>query len=434
MEKWEQQLKNDVNTSLPTELEQRISKTLQQLPRKKRRSKFIYGLSAAALALIVTTSLPFISPTIAETMKNLPVVGSAFEFVGNIGMKKGADDGLATSLGEQIEFDGHLVTFTETLYDGGEIHLGYIIEMIDPTQPPNFLGNFFELFINGKPAGSYGMGGNEEEVKEGMYIGAISIRLREDVPDSFLLGLRPNESRSWFVQLPVEKQGDQKSFLVNQKRETNELAIVYDKVTFFPTSTELTLRLIMDEEAFFNDHFMLLDYLVTDDQGRVLQPFSGGGGGNGPENGKVTHTFEQYFEPLDTVPSSITIRPYLGDFKDTAPNIIRKKWINDELTLSQGEMGEITFLDVIKSDDVFTLSYEVSGIDAYRQANAFWLEDGDGNRYHSLKPALRVDGTNHQYQSSFETTLPIEELYITTIKMNAPNFLEELEIIIDLDR
>ncbi|MEB1808479.1 MAG: DUF4179 domain-containing protein [Bacillaceae bacterium] len=433
MEKWEQQLKNDVNTSLPTEVDQRISATLQQLPRKKRRPKFIFGLTAAVIALIVTTSLPFLSPTIAETMKKLPVVGSAFEFVGNIGMKKGADDGLATSLGEQIEFDGHLVTFTETLYDGGEIHLGYIIEMTNPDQPPQFLGTFF-LLINGKPAGSYGMGGNEEQIKEGTYAGAISIRLREEVPDSFLLGIRPHEGRSWFVQLPVEKQGNQQSFLVNQKKETDELAIVYDKVTFLPTSTQLTLRLIMDEEDFFNDRFMLLDYLVTDDQGRVLQPFSGGGGGGGPKNGKVIHTFEQYFEPLDVVPSSITIRPYLGDFIDTVPKNIRKKWMNEELTLSQGEMGEITFLDVKKSDDAFTLTYEVSGLDAYRQANAIWLEDGDGNRYYSLKPALRVDGTTHQYQSSFETILPLEELYITTINMTAPNFLEELEIKIDLER
>ena len=431
MEKWEQELKNDVNRSVPSIIDKRVEETLKQLPSKKTKKKIYYALSVATIALSMTFGLSLFSPTFANTLKELPFIGSAFEFVGDIGVKKGKNEGLTTELGEQVEVDGQLITFTETLYDGGEIHIGYILEVNESDQGPSFMNNL-ELLIDGKSIDSYGMGGNESEIEKGIYAGTLSIRVRDKIPDSFVLGIRSREGKSWSVELPVEKKGNHQAFLVSKVEKSEDLTILYDQITFFPTSTEISLRLIMDEKTYFDDKYMMLDYLVMDDKGRVLQPFSSGGGGGGPVNGKVLHTFKYYYEPLQTIPNSLTIKPYLVDVNETSPKIERVKWEGKKITLSQGKIGHLTILELTKVNGVTTVTYEVDGEDLYNQVNAIWLEDSNGIRYQSEQPPIRVDGSINQYQASFSETPTSNDLYITTVTMRPPKYLEELEVTIDL--
>ncbi|WP_071393350.1 DUF4179 domain-containing protein [Bacillus tuaregi] len=432
MENWEKQLKNDVNRSLPSMIDTRVEETLKRLPGKKPKRRFFYGLTAAAAALILTFGLSFFSPTFANSLKDIPVIGSAIEFVGDIGMKKGKEKGLTTVMGEQVEIDGQLITFTETLYDGGEIHIGYLMQAPEKAQNDHFMNNL-ELFIDGKPIGGYGMGGRESEIEKGMYAGTISVSVRDDIPDSFVLGIRPREGKAWSVELPVERKGNHESYLVQKVEQQKDLTILYDQITFFPTSTEIALRLLIDEKAFHSNKYMMLDYQVIDDKGRVLQPFSGGGGGGGPVDGKVLQSFKQYYEPLEEQPKSLTIKPYLIDMNEAAPELERRQWQGEKMTLSQGEIGHLTILEVTEEDGVTTITYQVEGEDLYSQSTAIWLEDSAGTRYHFDQPAVRVDGTVNQYQVSFAEVPSFEELYIVTVAMSPPEFLEELEVTIELE-
>ena len=96
---------------------------------------------------------------------------------GDIGVKKGKDEGLTTELGEQVEVDGQLITFTETLYDGREIRIGYILEVNESDRGPYFMNNL-ELLIDGKSIGSYGMGGKNQRLKrECMQVPLVSVSM-----------------------------------------------------------------------------------------------------------------------------------------------------------------------------------------------------------------------------------------------------------------
>ncbi|WP_053362495.1 DUF4179 domain-containing protein [Bacillus sp. FJAT-27251] len=430
MEKWEKELKKDANSPLPDLVEHRIEETLKHLRRRNPKRKLYLGLGAAAAAIALSLGISMVSPAIANTLKELPVVGSAFEFVGNIGQKKGQQAGLATELGEQVEIDGQLVTFTETMYDGGDIHVGYIRESMGSRTSSHFLGNL-EFSIEKGPVSS-GMGGKETEMEEGVYAGTVSLRFREKIPESFTLVVRPREGRSWVVKLPVEKKGNNRVFSINKKKETQDLAILYDRLTFFPTSTELSFRLVMDEKAFTENTYDYLDYQVVDNQGRVLEPFSSGGGGGGPVKGKVTHTFTHSFEPVDDLPEFLIIKPYLDEFKETPPVLIKKKWEGKQVTLSQGGIGSITVLRAEERNGGITFTYEIDGDDAYRQANALWLEDSAGNRFDSAEAAVRVDGTANQYQATFTGITDLQDIILATVTKNSLQYLKELEIKIDL--
>jgi hypothetical protein len=432
MEKWEKELKKDVNSPVPNLVDHRIEETLKHLRRRNPKRRLYLGLAAAAAAIALTLGISMVSPAVANTLKELPVVGSAFEFVGNIGQKKGQEAGLATELGEQVEIDGQVITFTETMYDGGEIHVGYIRESFGIGTFSHFLGNL-QFSIKKGPVSS-GMGGKETEIEEGVYAGTVSLRFREEIPDSFTLVVRPREGRSWIVQLPVEKKGSNRAFSINERKKTEDLAIVYDKLTFFPTSTELSVRLVIDEKAFEDSTYDRLDYQVVDNKGRVLEPFSLSGGGGGPVKGKVTHAFTHSFEPLDDLPESLIIKPYLDEFKETSPVLIKKKWEGKQVTLSQGGIGSITVLRAEERNGSITFMYETDGDDAYSQANALWLEDSTGNRYDSAETAVRVDGTANQYQATFTGISDLEDIILVTVDMNHHQYLKELEIKINLKK
>ncbi|KHF39926.1 DUF4179 domain-containing protein [Halalkalibacter okhensis] len=162
MDKWEQKLIDDVNNSLPSNIDQRIGETLQRLPRKKRRVAIYYSIAAVIAVLSITFGLSALSPAFAETIKKIPIIGSAFEFVGDLSVRKGTEKGLTTTHEEQIEVDGHLITFTDSFYDGARIHLGYIIEPAHDSNLEEFNYLDVEFTINGQMIGSHGMGQTEK--------------------------------------------------------------------------------------------------------------------------------------------------------------------------------------------------------------------------------------------------------------------------------
>lgn len=80
----------------------------------------------------------------------------------------------------------------------------------------------------------------------------------------------------------------------------------------------------MPQEAFNQRKYMHLDYQLIDELGRVLQPLSGSGGGGGPISGIITQKFKYYFEPLESLPKTITIKPYLRDYSNTTVKTVRE--------------------------------------------------------------------------------------------------------------
>ncbi|QGS69053.1 hypothetical protein CV093_13595 [Oceanobacillus sp. 143] len=291
-----------------------------------------------------------------------------------------------------------------------------------------------QLTIDGKSLTyGYGMGQRGDFLENGDYAGIFTIDIdKDELPgDQFMLGIHSRyENKDWEIALPIVLQGENQSFLVNQTKGMKDLVMHYDKITFFPTSTEIDFRVVMDEDI--SDKYMNMDYQVVDNDGRILQPLSGGGDG-GNENGQILWTFKHYFEPLENVPKSLTVKPFLYNTEETELEIVREKWEGKEITLSQGEIGQVKILDVVKKDDVATITLETDGTDAYQQANNVWIEDQDGTGYFNDQAPKLVDGTNNKYQitAKLEGGV-IDELYFSTSKLHAPNFLEELEVTIDL--
>lgn len=433
MEKWEKQLSQKINPQIPKSVEQRMNKTLRSLPKKKRFPRFYYTVAAVFLLGFLLFGVSFMSPTLAATMRSVPVIGSIFKMVGDVGTKKGEEEGLTTLLGQQVEINGQLITFTESLYDGSQIHIGYLIESYTQgknTYQTDFLSDL-HFMIDGKGV-SYGMGERGEVLENGDYAGVISIKIHEKLPENFTLGIQSNKEKSLDVSFPIKKQGNNRAFLVNELVESKDLTIQVDKVTFFPTSTEISMRQIMDEKTYNNKKYEWIDYQVVDDQGRVLQPLSGGGSGS-LSKGKFIETLNHYFEPLENTPKSITLKPYLINTSEKKAEEVRVKWEGEMLTLPQGGIGETTVLDINSENGIVKLTVETTGDNAYLQANSIWLEDQNGTAYFSENAPIRVEGTTNQYVIECEADLSVENIKVVTYKQEVPNYLEELEVTIEFE-
>lgn len=149
-------------------------------------------------------------------MKSIPVIGSVFEVVGDIGAKRGSQLHLATRLGQQVQFEDYAVTFTESLYDGSNIHLG-LTAPSDHGDPMTFVSDVL-FTVDGQRLSSYGVGASGKMLDDGTYAGTLSISADDRLPDAFVLGILSRDESTTYAQIPVERRGANHTFSIAQTR------------------------------------------------------------------------------------------------------------------------------------------------------------------------------------------------------------------------
>jgi len=424
MEKWERELKRHANAALPDSVDRRVRLTLKQLKGDRSgTNKLRYMPVAAAASVVLAFGASSLSPALAEAMKSIPVIGSVFEFAGDVGMRRGSQLHLATELGQQVRIAGHEVTFTESLFDGSNINLGFTVS----TDEPDIFSFIHDMdyTIDGQKLTDYGGGASAKQLHDGTYAGTYAITTSGELPDSFMLEIRSRQEDRTIAMLPVERRGDYSSFAIAQTRTWNNLEMRYDAISLFPTTTEIAFRLrhIKDNSTTASPFWR---FRVSDDQGRVLQPLSGNSGGNLNDGSRNPY----FFEPFETLPKQVKIQPYfIGAAGETKAN---GTWRGSPIVLSQGKAGAITVVDEKWENDKLTLIYEVSGEHLWEQVGNIWLEDGKGKDYFKDGQPIRVDGSSDTYKATFSNVRGIDPIYIVTQQFGDPFYLKDLEVAVDI--
>ncbi|PZD97161.1 hypothetical protein DNH61_04545 [Paenibacillus sambharensis] len=419
MEKWEQELTKQVNRALPDHIDQRIQSTLNQLKRKPvKKPRLRIGIVAAALVFTYIVSMSYLSPTFVNVLNSFHDDGSVFEMLGDEGLKRGSQLDLAAKVDQQLQIDGQVLTITDVMYDGANIYLGWTASSSFDVE--KYHKARISYTVNGKTIG-YSGGEPIERLDDGTYAGVRIINPTNKLPDSFILGIVSFEGNQILAEIPVERRGESYTFAINKPASWNHIEIDYESITLFPTTTELVFNHRKTEGAYMRIQ-------LYDESGRVLKPLSYGSQGY-RDNGKSAY----YFEPLDTIPETITIRPYLGSA--TSSSKVSAQWNGKPKTLSQGSAGALTILDQNHAENQLTLTYEISGEHLYDQAADIWLERDTGERIYPAKrpEPVRMPGYNNRYQITFKDVSVLENLNICTGQVN-PYFLEGLEVTVDLQQ
>jgi len=320
----------------------------QPIVNKPKRNKWMMkGLIATAVVSFGIIGSGFVSPAMAQVLKEVPIIGSIFGGSSDSSIQIIDEKGLASQLNETVTNNGVSLTITEAYFGGGRLVIAYTVEAdkieLQTIEKGHGVPISFDALLNGQRF-DY-MSDFEQRVENGVATGIIdmSVGLEHPLLDQPTLFLNINEvsgiKGSWNFELLLGNGATSEAthgFAPLVSATWGEATFVVERVEFTPAQSQIIIeRTIPGSEMdyyFFN---------VFDENGTSLG-FSGGSGGPITDLGNGMVRFR------DTV---------LLPGREEAPNGLKI-----EITNNHGILGDINnFVEVsvplTETELPYTLNY-----------------------------------------------------------------------------
>lgn len=430
--------------------------------RRKRAPALWIGLIFAVL-LTGTLVLGLVSPAMAQVLRQLPVIGAAFETAGDAGIQQVVKEGLATTVRQTVEDRGVSVTLDQAVFDGTRISVGLLHEPgisfhIDPSST---------LSIDGQPLNA-SAGGVSKIRPDGMVATIFSFTPSDRLPEKFTLdftitrlsmlkaGTPTNVDGNWRFSTPiVQLTHNVKNVKFDPPlvRQLDGIEVSVTEVNVTPLTTAVTYELIKPPR--YDDHILNkndiakgeetirneLVFQLWDSNGLQLEPL----GASGSRDGYGPEQMVAIFAPASPGETQLTLKTFTGQTKmrsegngsfvgADSPKITYVP-LSESLpyTVKQGEAGEIVFRSIVSEDAQTWIEYEVRGTEPYTQDGAWWIEDRAGERYNFDRydqTRLREDA--YVYRVRLPALPTGDDLRIAVVQIKPPEKLEPLDIRIPL--
>jgi len=461
-EKALEQALRSVYTGIPETVHQRVEETLSAIlqSQKPRRRKLIFWMPAAAVGIVFLCIFAsgFVSPTMAQYLERMPLVGIAFKRAGDPGIQNYAGNaGLhLTATDQDIS-----ITLDQAVYDGARLSIGFIHDsnVRISLSPAKRL-----LLIDGQEI--YGSGGAvSKEIGDDQTATVYHVVPSKELPDSFQVTLTIHEviltegSRtetvegSWRFRLHVDKISEGifiRNFDPPLARTHEDTTIEVTGIVRTPLTTKVTFNLTAPEK--YQNHltgenqpeeiiFHQLRFGLTDDRGVQLQPLSQGGRGGAPGE---PFQYEALFEPVHPEAEQVILQSLeetirmkkVGDGMysgATPPEVVRYDMPDAfPFTVKQGDAGEITFHRIEFYPEKTMITYSIQGLIPHEQDGAWWMEDDAGNKFDFDRyDQIRLNDQPFTYEVAFPPVDPAR-LKLAVVQLKAPKLIKELEIPIPL--
>ncbi len=468
---WDQTIRNAIHQApdeLPSVVREKLEATYRQLPQSTRYSRVgkpaLWICASLVILLAGAFALGFISPAMAQVLRQLPGIGLAFHTVGDAGVQKVMEDGLATSVGQTVEDKGVAVTLDQVVYDGTRISIGLLHERnlsinLTPSDSIRVDGRFLNT----------GIGGASKDLPDGRSASVFTFSLDEPLPDQFkfefhfqeVTVMREGKPRTidgnWWFETPVSKIKEgvrEKKFDPPIIREFDGIRIAVTGVTLTPLTTQIAFDLVKpdryDPFTTAKDNVSIgdiviqsdLDFQLLDPKGMILEPLGGSGHGmpDEPEHN------DRRFAPISLDNDELLLRIVNRQSKMTKVSdnsfigaeqpVIKYYALPDNYpyTVSQGEAGNITFINMTFEDGQTWVEYEVQGYEPYTQDSAWWLEDDRGEKYRFDRyDQSRLQDDAYVYKVKLPTISQQSNLKIAIVEIKPQKFIDELELVIPLE-
>lgn len=331
LEKSLSECRNDLPHKLTTTMRSRLDETYHSirqmeqqsgalgkntLRRRKPLRKAITSICVAAIFGTLILSPVWISPAIADTLKQVPIVGNLFKLAGDFGLQKAEEDGLLTVVNKSASQDGYSVTATKVIYDGIRIVLELTRTAPDGTEGALYhldsimnntakKGSFDHIQV-WLPSGRYGsLSLGTDQLTDPSESVLVQIQdLAGDIPDQFdmtvKLGLK-GYKQPFELKVPVVKTADNTVLTSEELKTYNGTSLnISAKIEMTPITTRLTIN--SSDENLLRD----LQFDVVDDEGYFVKQL---GGGSSYENrSSASYTYEAF----KNEPETITVKPFLN--------------------------------------------------------------------------------------------------------------------------
>lgn len=285
-----------------------------ELAKTKRHRKFVYTFASLAATLILLFGSAYVSPTIASGLAQIPIIGSVFEQSEQKDLQLAKEYGLTNIVGKTKTVEGISVTVDEVLYDQNNISIGLFIESEKPLSE-HYFGGGMDMTIDGKNPSYLASSYHEEKISETSLMAIQQIMLTEEMPEAFELGiiLYGDKGEQWDFSVPIEKIKDVKKVLINHSQNVGNLEIFVDEILISQTGITLTYDSVEVASDFEESVGGNVEFKITDQNGREIPGITGGVMGE-IIDGKIYHTSNKQFDPIDDSVTSLTITPYFDEW------------------------------------------------------------------------------------------------------------------------
>jgi hypothetical protein len=330
-----EQAKDEIEEAqeLPEAIRMRLNSTYQILEnnppvqKKRRLTGLLMGVVASVLLIIGSG---FISPVMAEALKNIPIIGSIFLNDGDEGLKTASRQGMTMDIDQSVTHDGTTMSVSELMYDGSRISMVLTRTTRDgKNESFGQLGskasqqgevNGIRFYADGEELGNFGY--SISRVGDGAPNSDIVTLSPEGLPDEFALEVVIRDisvSEPFIFNIPVKNSAADRTVLKSDKLKVHDN--IHMDISSF-TITPATMQMIVsitgkpgqDLKEFIQsvpsqykvDEFINIEYEVINEKGEIAKSIGAMGSGSGS-----TLKFTYMYEPFPTKPKSITIRPYV---------------------------------------------------------------------------------------------------------------------------
>ncbi|MFL0269185.1 DUF4179 domain-containing protein [Candidatus Clostridium radicumherbarum] len=396
---------------IPDALDLIIKNTIANLPDdRKNKGTILKKLAiAASLAVIIICSISIAFPVAA---RNLPVVGSVFQFLSENNIIDKDYITYKESLNVSKSSNGVEITINDIAYDGVQLALGYTVKSDKDlkTDPFIFKSN---IMINGKTVNT-GSGASGLFKDSKSYIGVEYINLGNSssinassvnikIPNEFLINLDIRElvgeiKGNWDFKFKVSKEKiNLKSKEIKTDIDLSALrpGLKVNGIILTPINT------VIKTSENFNGGFYgdKGGYLIYDDKGRKLNYKSGSG--EGSQKSKIYSNQLIYSNALEDT-QTINIIPYTtiqqfmqkkNNEKGTVPMDMKEVpiSINNNTILDEGKLGGYIITKIDFQKDKTLIYYECSDLMALLSNSKLWIVDNDNKEYAFYDGIVRED-------------------------------------------
>lgn len=296
---------------------------------------------AATITLIVGISSAMISPVMASTLKEMPIIGGVFRFVEDMGLQFAEENGLTNEVNLSQTHDGITLHVPQVIYDGIRLSVAvqreannysggiFDVEVVGKGFDTKHIYqkgaiNNFKMLIDGKPTfqsaklSLFGMRTNDPDMAIFQVTEDTGTQKRQ-LPNQFtltlILGVEGAKTPFTF-EFPVQKQTEQLTYPLSVTKQTADYKLEIATIQFTPMTTKVKLNILLEnviEKDRLKENNLL--YELWDDKGARLQHFSGGVGRMG-DQGMITQ--ELLFDRFEEIPQEIILKPFLPELADSS--------------------------------------------------------------------------------------------------------------------
>ncbi|PFD89935.1 hypothetical protein COE15_25920 [Bacillus cereus] len=322
---------------------------IQDMPLQKTKNRFVFfqnkGIAVATVSTLLgmgTFCSGFVSPTMAEGIKKVPIVGEIFQALEHdLGLQQASKKGWINAVQSESSFQNLKLHVSESIFDGTRAAMVVNVEGLNIQDGQVVIGNkkkkltntieSMQVEVNEKPfiqGASYEMAGKQHPNSFIVQLAGADERQTMNpeeytkLPNEFQAKLKiqfEGMDHVFELNVPVQKNvADVIRMKTQVQREKGDMTFSVSKLTATPVTTHVVASFTVKDLHF--DTKKPIRVAAYDENGTQLEQLNSTG-----ELNKDSYTLDINYISNGSIPKKIVLKPYID--KDDSRKANENEWI-----------------------------------------------------------------------------------------------------------